>query len=48
MLRLRSRPEIEGENDNSIYRYDRVALIDALSRGANSGRKTGTKGRKNG
>ena len=48
VLRLRSSPELEGENDNSIYRYDRVALIDALSRGANRRRKTATKGRKNG
>jgi two-component system, chemotaxis family, sensor kinase CheA len=48
VLRLRSRPELEGEKDNSIYRYDRVALIDALSRGANRGRKAASKGRKNG
>jgi two-component system, chemotaxis family, sensor kinase CheA len=38
VLRLRSRPEQGGENDNSIYRYDRVALLDALSRTVTKGR----------
>jgi two-component system, chemotaxis family, sensor kinase CheA len=37
MLRLRSQPERQGENDNSIYRYDRAALIAALSGGAGQG-----------
>jgi two-component system chemotaxis sensor kinase CheA len=41
VLRLRSHPELAGENDNSIYRYDRVALLDALSRTATKGRKNG-------
>ena len=31
MLRIRSRPEAEGED--SIYRYDRAALLSALRRG---------------
>ena len=34
IVRIRSRPELSGENDNSIYRYDRAALLEALSRGA--------------
>jgi two-component system, chemotaxis family, sensor kinase CheA len=34
VLRLRSRPELAGGNDNSIYRYDRAALLGALSRRA--------------
>ena len=34
VLRIRSHPDLAGENDNSIYRYDRAALLDALSRGA--------------
>ena len=34
IVRIRSRPELAGENDNSIYRYDRAALLGALSRGA--------------
>jgi len=33
VLRLRTRAEVDGENDNSIYRYDRGALVAALSRG---------------
>jgi len=48
VVRIRSRPELAGGNDNSIYRYDRVALLDALSRTASKGRKTAAKGRKNG
>jgi two-component system chemotaxis sensor kinase CheA len=47
VVRIRSRPEA-GENDNSIYRYDRVALVGALSRSATRGRKPASKGRKNG
>ena len=39
VLRIRSRPENSGDNDNSIYRYDRAALLSALSRGASKGRK---------
>ena len=40
VVRIRSRPELAGENDNSIYRYDRAALLSALSRGAvRKGRK---------
>jgi two-component system chemotaxis sensor kinase CheA len=39
VLRIRSRPEDPGDNDNSIYRYDRTALLSALSRGASKGRK---------
>jgi two-component system chemotaxis sensor kinase CheA len=31
VLRIRSRPEVSGRKDDSIYRYDRAALIDALS-----------------
>ena len=41
VLRIRSRPELSGENDNSIYRYDRAGLLQALSRGANKGRAHG-------
>jgi len=41
VLRLRARPEQGGENDNSIYRYDRAALIGALSRSAGKGRADG-------
>ena len=38
IVRLRTRPERGGENDNSIYRYDRAALISALARhGARNG-----------
>jgi two-component system chemotaxis sensor kinase CheA len=37
VLRLRSQPEPQGENDNSIYRYDRAALIAALSGGTGQG-----------
>jgi len=39
VVRIRSRPENSGDNDNSIYRYDRVALLSALSRGASKGSK---------
>ena len=39
VLRIRSRPDDSGDNDNSIYRYDRAALLSALSRGASKGRK---------
>ncbi|HEV2866733.1 MAG TPA: chemotaxis protein CheA [Allosphingosinicella sp.] len=38
VLRIRSRRQCSGENDNSIYRYDRAGLLDALSRGAGKGR----------
>ena len=41
VLRLRSSPDLAGEKDNSIYRYDRVALLDALSRSATKGRSHG-------
>ena len=37
VLRIRSAPDEPGENDNSIYRYDRAALVSALSRGAYRG-----------
>lgn len=30
VLRIRSTPDLSGENDNSIYRYDRAALMSAL------------------
>jgi two-component system chemotaxis sensor kinase CheA len=40
VVRLRSRPET-GAGDESIYRYDRVALIGALSRGASKGKANG-------
>ena len=40
VVRIRSRPEISGENDNSIYRYDRAALLSALSRGASKAAKS--------
>ena len=40
VVRIRSRPELAGENDNSIYRYGRAALLGALSRGSvRKGRK---------
>ncbi len=39
VLRIRARPDQEGENDNSIYRYDRDALMEALRRGAGEGRR---------
>jgi two-component system chemotaxis sensor kinase CheA len=39
VLRIRSRHQGSGENDNSIYRYDRAALLNALSRGAAKGRR---------
>jgi two-component system, chemotaxis family, sensor kinase CheA len=41
VLRIRSRPEHSGENDNSIHRYDRAGLLEALSRGANKARSHG-------
>jgi len=31
IIRIRSRPERAGQNDNSIYRYDRAALLSALA-----------------
>jgi two-component system, chemotaxis family, sensor kinase CheA len=34
VVRIRSAPDQRSENDNSIYRYDRAALLSALSRGA--------------
>lgn len=34
VVRIRSRPEAEGHEDDSIYRYDRAALLAALSRPA--------------
>jgi two-component system chemotaxis sensor kinase CheA len=34
IVRIRSRPELGGANDDSIYRYDRAALITALARHA--------------
>jgi two-component system, chemotaxis family, sensor kinase CheA len=34
VVRIRSKPDQRGENDNSIYRYDRAGLLSALSRGA--------------
>ncbi|HET9429014.1 MAG TPA: chemotaxis protein CheA [Allosphingosinicella sp.] len=37
ILRIRSAPDQHGENDNSIYRYDRAGLLSALSRGAHRG-----------
>ena len=40
VLRIRSRPEAE-ENGDSIYRYDRAGLLDALSRGAGKGKANG-------
>jgi two-component system chemotaxis sensor kinase CheA len=40
VVRLRSRPE-NGASDDSIYRYDRAALIGALSRGAAQGAANG-------
>jgi two-component system, chemotaxis family, sensor kinase CheA len=36
VVSIRSQPEMAGENDNSIYRYDRAGLIQAL-RAGNSG-----------
>jgi len=39
ILRLRARPELAGAKDDSIYRYDRAALIGALS--AAKGRANG-------
>jgi len=32
IVRIRARPELGGVNDDSIYRYDRAALINALAR----------------
>ncbi len=34
VVRLRANPELAGGNDDSIYRYDRAALISALARHA--------------
>jgi len=39
ILRLRASPEPSGDADDSIYRYDRAALLDAL--GAAGGRRNG-------
>jgi len=41
VLRIRSSPERNGKKDDSIYRYDRAALIGALSRGAAKGGANG-------
>ncbi len=32
VVRIRARPEVAGAKDDSIYRYDRAALINALAR----------------
>jgi len=40
VVRIRSQLET-GANDDSIYRYDRAALIGALSRGAAKGGANG-------
>jgi two-component system chemotaxis sensor kinase CheA len=40
VVRLRSHPD-NGASDDSIYRYDRAALIGALSRGAAKGAANG-------
>ena len=37
VLRIRSAPDQSGENDNSVYRYDRAGLLSALSRGSHHG-----------
>lgn len=34
VLKIRTRPETVGDTDDSIYRYDRVALMSALSQSA--------------
>jgi two-component system chemotaxis sensor kinase CheA len=34
LLKIRSRPELSDEKDDSIYRYDRAGLLTALSRTA--------------
>jgi two-component system chemotaxis sensor kinase CheA len=39
VLRLRTEIEPANENDDSIYRYDRAALLSALSRGPATGAK---------
>jgi two-component system chemotaxis sensor kinase CheA len=39
VLRLRAQPEQAQASDDSIYRYDRAALLDALSRTANRTKK---------
>jgi two-component system chemotaxis sensor kinase CheA len=41
VLRIRANPEGAGGADDSIYRYDRAALLSALSRGAGRGRRNG-------
>jgi two-component system chemotaxis sensor kinase CheA len=46
VLRIRSRPDVSGRKDDSIYRYDRAALIDALS--SRSGAEPAKKGRAHG
>ncbi len=39
VVRIRSSADVQGEDDDSIYRYDRVGLISALSRHAGGQRK---------
>jgi two-component system chemotaxis sensor kinase CheA len=39
LLRIRSRPEVSGDKDDSIYRYDRAALLTALSQTAAARKK---------
>jgi two-component system chemotaxis sensor kinase CheA len=39
LLKIRSRPELSGEQDDSIYRYDRAGLLTALSRSAAARKK---------
>jgi two-component system, chemotaxis family, sensor kinase CheA len=41
VLRIRASPERSGNKDDSIYRYDRAALIGALSRNAAKGGANG-------
>jgi two-component system chemotaxis sensor kinase CheA len=38
VIRIRSSLDLEHENDDSIYRYDRAGLLSALSRRASKGR----------
>ena len=39
VIRLRARPEGDGSEDSSIYRYDRIGLIEALRRRTARGRE---------
>jgi two-component system chemotaxis sensor kinase CheA len=39
LLKIRSRPELTDEHDDSIYRYDRAGLLAALSRSAAARKK---------